>query len=142
MGTALLLTSGGHHWRGPTPPLLLPSGGHHWRPVQTCSLEALPPRIQSISATAKLHLSNTLKSMGSHLLQTRIIFTVKSYFNSAQIKIRKLVSRLTLILRRRNRTVGTEPWRRACPSPCHRSCPTPRPQPPPPARNYHPHPPV
>ena len=24
-------------------PLLLASGGHHWRPVQTCSLEDLPP---------------------------------------------------------------------------------------------------
>ena len=26
-----------------TPPLLLTSDGHHWRPVQTCSLEDLPP---------------------------------------------------------------------------------------------------
>ena len=27
----------------PPQPLLLTSGGHHWKPVQTCSLEDLPP---------------------------------------------------------------------------------------------------
>ena len=57
-GYPLLLTSGGHHCRGPIPSwhqtqltpsghqtrgiaLLLTSGGHHWTVVQICSLEAL-----------------------------------------------------------------------------------------------------
>ena len=28
-----------------SPPQLLTTGGHHWRPVQTCSLENIPPPV-------------------------------------------------------------------------------------------------
>ena len=36
-------------------PLLLTSGGHHWRPVQTCSLENIPPPLISVLTSSGGH---------------------------------------------------------------------------------------